>query len=113
MVWEWSHCAEAYDYARDYLSAKFSLETLAEIAAEWDTHEKAEAEKDDENALDFDAGFYRGRVAVYKTLPKDVVAEYVWKKMEELRNCDNGGHKFWGCPYGCGIHKVPASPKDC
>ena len=98
MTWEWSHSAEAYDFARDYLSERVPQSELAVIAAEWDVFERSEA---DEDAPAFDQKFYADQ-------PSSVLAEKIWGKMEVLRSATNGGHSFWGCPYGCSSHLIPA-----
>ncbi len=107
MLWEWSHSPEAYDYARAFLRSQVSIEDLAVIAAEWDTHAHCEA---DEDAPAFDQEFYHARLAHYTdaVYSADVLAELIWDKMSELRSATVGGHAFWGCPYGCDCHLIPA-----
>jgi len=109
MTWEWSHSIEGLEFAREYLETKVGIEILSEIAAEWDTHARSEA---DEDAPEFDQEFFKERSRFHLALPSDIVAAYIWERMEVLRSCDNGGHKLWACPYGCRSHKVPVGEDD-
>jgi hypothetical protein len=103
MAWEWSHSAEAYDFARDFLGEKMAREELVIMAAEWDTFDRGKVE----GAPAFDQEFYKERLAFYAGHAIETLTEKIWARMEEQRTCTNGGFKLWGCPYGCARHLVP------
>ena len=86
-MWEWSHTAEGLANARQNVHA-LEKDTLLEILAEWQETDKKLAKNE-----------------FLHDLPKDVLADTVWTKMEELRTCTNGGHEAYCCPSGC--HTVP------
>jgi hypothetical protein len=90
MAWEWSHTAIAYKDAEKNFK-DLPHEELAVIAAEWVAHDHAPnfIQEVYDKALD---DFLECRN--YDT-------EKLWRKIENLRTCDNGGFEAWVCPYGC------------
>lgn len=103
MSWSWSHTRKAYHNARLNVQ-DLDHETLVVIVAEIETS------KDINNwdRLCFNPSFhediYQEKLAEYESIPSDVLADHVWRFMEKLRRCDNGGFNAHCCPYGC--HKV-------
>jgi hypothetical protein len=47
-----------------------------------------------------------------KTMPDDVLADFIWEKASEFATCDNGGFGAWMCPHGCGPHCVSFNPPE-
>lgn len=99
MAWEWSHIQEAYDNAREWVSL-LSRKTLLVILREW-----AYEDREKKGTLRFRKGApkhhgFRLPNGI-RRLPKDILAERVWGRMEELRTSDNGGYNAWCCPDGC------------
>lgn len=91
MAWEWSHTEEGLDRAYKNLSGLSKKELLV-ILREWQHHDDEEAGKDNPAfRLKFNGG----------KLPKDVLIDAVWERMESLRTCTNGGHEAYCCPDGC------------
>ena len=111
MAWEWSHTDEAYQNAREQLNQVPDNE-LRVIFGEWWAHAQR---KDKENICtfstsDFDPDIYQEGRNLAQELQPWTLAAFIWKRMEKLRTCDNGGHRAWACPYGCGAHMVPFNP---
>ena len=111
MAWEWSHTDEAYQNAREQLN-QVSDNDLRIIFGEWWAH----AQRKDSGKIctfstsDFDSEIYQEGRNLAQELQPWTLAEFIWKRMEKLRTCDNGGHRAWACPYGCDPHKVPFDP---
>ena len=95
MAWEWSHTTEAYVNACDNVHNR-DRDWLMVVYAEWEA-------KSDPNrvANGFSQRKYKRALGHAKKLPNDVLADYIWEKMEEQRLCTNGGHNAWACPWGC------------
>lgn len=108
MTWEWSHTPEAYENARQQLAA-MDRETKEEIYAEWATVEDTEYPYSDG---DFDEGLYTLALARAKEEHELALEEEIWQQAEELRNCTNGGHQLWACPFGCSPHLLPVDPPE-
>jgi hypothetical protein len=112
MAWEWSHSADAYEYARDRLY-KLSCQKLRVIWAEWQV-KLAEPEEDtgwdqwDQEV--YDAALKEATELTKKASYKQILADDVWDWMVDQATCDNGGFNAWCCPYGCGCHTVPFGP---
>ena len=105
MAWEWSHSPEVYS-AADYNLRELPRETLEIIFAEW------RAAQGKGGVIDsFNPGFsekkYKRALVHAKTLPCDVLANFIWERASEFATCDNGGFNAWLCPHGCGCHTVP------
>jgi len=111
MAWDWSHTNEAYQNAREQLN-QIPENDLRIIFGEWWAH--AHNAKNDEGLLgsttNFDSEVYAEGRSLAQELQPWTLAEFIWKRMEKLRTCDNGGHRAWACPYGCDPHKVPFDP---
>lgn len=107
MAWEWSHTAEAYEKAYENLQ-EIPVDDLRVIWAEWESFrgDEAEGEDEGEDGEGFDSEAYEEALDTAENLPADVLAEDIWRRMEELRTCENGGEYLWACPYGCGCHLV-------
>jgi hypothetical protein len=112
MTMEWSHSFEAYDYARDYLCERVGHDELVVIAAEWDVYTKVESDEENDYPTGFDQKFYEERLAFYADYSDESLAMLIWDKMAELRSATNGGHAFWGCPYGCECHLIPVGGEE-
>lgn len=97
MVWSWSHTNEAYDNAEQNVRSQ-SREWLEVVYAEW---EARIGDSDDMNQRKYDRALKKA-----KTLDDETLADYIWEKMSEQANCENGGFQAWACPYGCGPHLV-------
>ena len=102
MSWSWSHTTEAYACAQKQVQ-EMPREKLEVIYAEWNARIP-----DDGEGLNQEA--YAKALAFAKTHPEDLLADFIWEKMEEQAICTNGGWEAWVCPYGCGCHMVPFSP---
>ena len=104
MAWSWSHSQEAYENARENLST-LDRETLEIIFAEW----RAAQGKGGiiHNHNHFHQRKYDRALKHAKTLPDDVLADFIWERASEQATCDNGGWNAWMCPSGC--HTVPFS----
>ena len=130
MAWEWSHTAEAYEYAESRLK-KMRIGLIREIWAEWQTYQKAqkeaweearkEAEEEDwpepthvNESDDFDQDYYKEMLKEAKTdyYSKESLCIDIWHWAKELATCTNGGWEAWMCPYGCGCHMVPFSKES-
>ena len=109
MAWSWSHSQEAYENARENLST-LDRETLEIIFAEW----RAAQGKGGiiHNHNHFHQRKYDRALKHAKTLPDDVLADFIWEQASEFATCDNGGFNAWMCPSGCGCHCVSFSPPD-
>lgn len=110
MAWSWSHTQQAYADARENLS-ELGRETLEIIFAEW----RAAQGKNgviDPVSPGFSERKYERALKHAKTLPDDVLADFIWEKASEQATCDNGGFEAWMCPHGCGQHCVSFSPPD-
>ena len=59
-----------------------------------------------ENPDDFDQKKYNTALKRAKTMPEDVLADFIWEKMFEYATCTNGGWAAYACPYGCGCHLI-------
>lgn len=107
MAWSWSHTGEAYAAARDNL-ARLPKEELEIIFAEWRAAQGKGGVIEDSNR--FSEKKYFRALAFAKTLPDDVLADFIWERAEESATCDNGGFNAWVCPSGC--HRVSFDPHD-
>lgn len=117
MSWEWSHTNEAYQNAELNLS-DLPLEQLRIIASEWFASEPQwiddpELHGGGEWSTGFDVARYEARLAeiIEAEVPADILADYIWKKAEVQRSCDNGGGNCWVCPEGC--HTVSFDRNTC
>jgi hypothetical protein len=112
MAWEWSHTAEAYEYARQQIESQFSLDDLRVILAE------IAARSTEPGTVGFDVDKYESQYKelVDRTMWQDVDGlrewwlDLVWEFADEQRTCDNGGWNAWVCPFGC--HTVPFGPEE-
>ncbi len=138
MAWSWSHTADAYQNARDNLSA-LSDEDLITIFAEWKACdvankisrlEKAAADWDgvDEEMTiaqllatvevdDFDSdnfnedAYERAKIEATELIAKGIdICDFIYERAEQEATCDNGGFNAWMCPSGC--HTVSFSPSE-
>lgn len=99
MAWSWSHTQEAYTNAYNNLFRRFRP-WLEVVFAEWEVKSQFSEEEE------WDSDLYYKSLEKAKTLPEDTLVEYIWEHMEEQAICENGGHRAWGCPYGCNVHMV-------
>lgn len=105
MAWSWSHTAEAYYHARCNLE-RMDREDLEIIFAEWRAAQgKGGVIEDTEY---FNMKRYDRALRYAKSLPGDILVDFIWERAEQFATCDNGGWRLWMCPSGC--HTV--SP-DC
>jgi hypothetical protein len=110
MAWSWSHTQQAYANARENLS-EMDREQLEIIFAEWRAAQGKHgvidpvcpnlSERKHDRALKH-----------AKTLPDDVLADFIGEKASEQATCDKGGFEAWMCPNGCGPHSVSFSPPE-
>jgi hypothetical protein len=110
MAWSWSHTQQAYAEAEDNLR-NLSKEALEIIFAEW------RAAQGKHGVIDpvcpnFSERKYDRALKHAKTLPDDVLADFIWEKASEQATCDNGGFEAWMCPHGCGPHCVSFNPPE-
>ena len=103
MAWSWSHTDGAYINARENLN-NLDREKLEVIFAEW---KGKQAKWDNLHKHKYEKALVKA-----KTLPDDVLADFIWDKMEEQALCTNGGHEAHCCPFGCGCHMVSFSPEE-
>lgn len=97
MAWEWSHTPEALEDARLNLH-DLPRNILKDIYAEWRVLEYTGKT---------DLGAYYTERKKARSLPNDVLADFIWERASEKRTCSNGGFDCWVCPHGC--HTVPFS----
>jgi hypothetical protein len=93
MTWEWSHTQEAYDQAYGVLWQKDPV-YLRMCFAEWyayDTHKDGS----------FDTIAYAEASDTVKSLSRYTIVNTIWDRASELRDCSNGGHVLYMCPYHC------------
>ncbi|MFA5489304.1 MAG: hypothetical protein WC284_08810 [Candidimonas sp.] len=106
MAWEWSHTSEAYSYAYENLESMdrdFLEDAYAEIKA-------TAKDKHGVYGSDLDMDEYEKALKWAKSMPFDVLVDFIWNFAEEYKTADNGGFNAYMCPYGC--HTVPFSSKD-
>ena len=96
VAWGWSYTCEAYEAAEQRLR-KLPRSKLHAIYAEWRAWDGKHG---------FDLLAYRRALKAAKTLPSDVLCDYIWEQAEKNRTCDNGGYRLWMCPHGCTPHCV-------
>jgi hypothetical protein len=106
MAWSWSHTVEGMENVRKNIMAK-GREWLEVVYAEWHASVHVEDEPDGFNQHDYQRALQHA-----KTLPDDVLAEYVCERTEEYATCSNGGHEAYCCPYDCGCHSVAFDLED-
>jgi len=109
MAWSWSHTQEAYESAESNLRA-LPKETLNVIFAEWRAAQGKGGIIHDHD--EFNQRKYERALNYAKTLPDDVLTDFIWEQASEHATCDNGGFNAWMCPSGCGCHCVSFSPPD-
>lgn len=107
MAWSWNHAAYAYDNARENLG-ELDHDTLCVIYAEWRAAQGKGGHIHD--CEDFCMRKYERALKHAKTLPDDVLADFIWERASEHATCDNGGFNAWMCPSGC--HTVPFSQPE-
>src|SRR5438874_1632728 len=114
MAWSWSHTSEAYEYAREELLEQ-EREWLEVVFAEWRAAQEKHSHINPVHA-NFNERKYERALKWAKSLRDDlaeeVLAEFIWEKMEAQATCTNGGWEAWCCPYGCVCHMVPFSPEE-
>ena len=106
MAWSWSHSHEAYHNACENVHNK-DREWLEIVYAEW------HACKDpNEDCNEFNERKYNRALKRAKKLPGDVLADYIWERMEEYATCTNGGWQAWCCPSGCHLVSFDSESED-
>lgn len=106
MTWSWSHTVEAYCNARRNVESR-GRDWLMEVWAEWEASvEPDDAEPDEFAGEYFNEEMYADALRRAADMPEDILADDIWRRMEDQANCDNGGFNAWACPYGCGCHVV-------
>lgn len=108
MSWEWTHSPEAYENARKRMS-KLPIRKLHVIYAEIEAADKDKNGFYITSTSGLDLDLYETKLEEAKGLARDVLAERIWRFMEEFRTCDNGGFNAYCCPYLC--HSVPFAGK--
>lgn len=106
MAWEWSHTGEAYENARANMQDMDPTE-LRIIWAEW----KA-AEPRGDGGFGLNTGRYETALAEAQVLGPVRLAADIWRQMEAVRTCTNGGHYAYTCPFGCTMHLVSFDRED-
>lgn len=97
MAWEWSHTPEAYFAA--YENVQNETREFLEVAfAEW--HGNG-GQYGSGNLSRFDISAHDKALERAKSLPADILADFIWQHAETQKTCDNGGFNAWVCPYGC------------
>lgn len=110
MAWSWSHSQQAYEDAHENLS-NLDKPMLEIIFAEWRAAQEKHGAIDSVSPL-FNQRKYDRALKHAQTLSHDVVVDFIWEKASEQTTCENGGHKAWMCPFGCGCHCVSFSKAD-
>ena len=100
MAWSWSHTAEGMENVRQNIMAQ-DREWLEVVYAEWHARVSVEDTPDEFNEHDYQRALQHA-----KTLPDDVLADYVWERASEHATCENGGFEAHCCPFGCACHMV-------
>ena len=100
MAWAWSHSADAYADCCENVHNK-PRDWLEVVFAEWHACKDPNMDSNEFNQRKYNAALKRA-----KKLPNDILADYIWERMEEYATCTNGGHKAYACPSGCGCHLV-------
>jgi hypothetical protein len=131
MAWDWSYSDDATAYAEEQL-AKFSRETLLEIAEEWKAriNELAETKHNEDEwmaeegeeippfvvpcTLDF-AEIIEDSEGKIQVFTDSMLASWIWEQAsscEHGRTCSNGGHELYVCPHGCHTVDLGDMPDD-
>jgi hypothetical protein len=95
MAWEWSHSVEAYQAVETNIRNQ-PRDWLETVYAEWCAR--------DGNNLDDDR--YRESLMVANEMTDGELADFVWRRADEYRTCENGGWLAHCCPFGCLCHMV-------
>jgi len=133
MAMSWSHTRDGHEYARNKLH-KLAKTKIAVIWAEWKTHQKAQAEKREEErkeaeengwtfdpdsvleSHDFDQDYYKEQLkeakVIMERVGKEALADEIWERAEAYATCTNDFHRAYMCPYGCDPHMVPFSKES-
>lgn len=115
MAWSWSHTDEAYLYAYKQIRT-LPRETLIEIVAEWEMHDRFSEAADFVWANEWPKVLtlvksryesHNGHIVLDQRIIGDV-----WTRAFGQQTCDDGGFNAWLCPYGCGPHCVPFGPEE-
>jgi hypothetical protein len=105
MTWEWSHSEGAYSHAEQHIRSK-PREWLEVVWAEW-----VAAVPHPQHGMAFHANLdsrkYQKALVRAKNKTDEELADLIWQKASELRNCTNGGWEAHCCPFGCSCHMVP------
>jgi hypothetical protein len=113
MAWSWGHNPEAYEYAKNQMEA-LDRETREIIAAEWIGTPSQWNSKEKlvfRYSTNLDLKKYHKALCRVKNWDDEKLDEFIWKNMEELATCTNGGWEAYCCPHGCGPHMVPFGPE--
>ena len=103
MAWSWSHSHTGL-LAAEYNMRNLPRETLEIIYAEWRAAQDKRGNVTDCNH--FNERKYERALKYAKTLPDDLLADFIWERASEHATCDNGGWNAWMCPSGCAPHCV-------
>lgn len=95
MIWQWNHSRLPYDNVY-YNISQLSIETLREVAAEIKTYKHVPYTETD---INFD--IYKSKLVEVSNLPKDILVDYIYKFASQQKDCTNGGHEAYICPYSC------------
>lgn len=104
MTWEWSHTAEGEAAVQENINRK-PREWLEVVWAEW-----VAAIPHPKYGIGYSAELnnkkYEKALIRAKKKTDEQLAEFIWEKTSQLRQCTNGGWEAHCCPFGCGCHMV-------
>jgi len=98
MTWEWSHTATGERNVEQNIR-RIKDETLAIIYAEWSASSRS-SNGYSFNPKQYDRALGTARMFINKGM-KDLIQDTVIEHVFNLRECSNGGHDAYVCPYGC------------
>ena len=113
MSWEWSYTQEGIQNIRDNIgtmSREDLIECLSEFHAaknpkpdDWDGTESEWQESQAGGDTYFDNDDFKKKTDELTKfcLDQETLADVLFDEAEQLRTCENGGHRAWVCPYGC------------
>lgn len=102
MAWEISITAEGWQDIYDALhSDKWNVNALSNALADDDFED---AEHNSDNPIEPTQEYWDKQKAKYSALPKDVLADEAYSRVERNNTCDNGAFNYWIDRQG--YHKV-------
>ncbi len=108
MAWEWSYTQEGLAIIDERIS-RMKWPLLREIYAEIIVHSDETLNESDPD------DYWKAEMKTQKKyeegkLAGDVVVSEIQGFARRQATCENGGHRAWVCPFGCGPHLVSLDP---